>query len=166
MKALHVSSLVSGFFLAAACGPFDAGEVCGQSGVAPTPEEVADGFGTALVDGAPWQGPGSWAPGGNASVDVGTLSMVIAVDETGTEVADLIARRAFPICVPLGARSEQSGNASFEGSFLTDEAHTGGVAILEESDGLLLGRFSLEVTSPSTGESKRITDGAFRAERR
>jgi hypothetical protein len=166
MKALHALPLAFCLPLAGACGPLDAGEVCNQNGLAPTAEEVADGQGKALVDGSPWEGSGSWAPGSNASVDIGTLSMVIAVDETGTEVADLIARRAFPICVPLGARSEKSGNASFEGSFITDENHTGGVAILEEDGGLLLGRFSLDLQSPSTGDSKRITEGAFRVERR
>ncbi len=148
------------------CGPGDPADVCGVSGVPPTSDDVQNGFGQALRGGEIWKEEGSWAPGPNASIDIGTLSMVVAFDETGTQTSDLIARRAFPICVPLGERSPVSGNANFEGSFITDASHTGAVAILDEEGGFLVGRFEVEVVSPNDGTEIALGEGAFRLERR
>lgn len=152
--------------LPAACGPTDPADVCGLSGVPPTVDEVQDGFGQALKDGESWKEAGSWGAGPNASIDIGTLSMVIAFDETGTQSSELIARRAFPICVPLGERSPSSGNVSFEGIYVSDASHTGAVAILGEEDGFLLGRFAVDVVSPNDGSEVSLSEGVFRLERR
>lgn len=160
------SLLPVSLLVAVACGPGDPSDVCGQSGVIPTPDEAPNGFATATLDGQRWREAGSWAAGPNASLDLGTLSMIIAADETGTATSDLVARRAFPICVPLGARSETSGNVSFDGSYVSDESHTGGLAILGEEDGFLAGRFAVDLQSPSSGNEVSFEEGAFRVERR
>lgn len=150
-----------------ACGPADPVEVCGLSGAAPTADDVRDGFGRAERDGQPFEEAGSWGAAPQASIDIGTLSLTVPYDETGTEVTDLIARRAFPICVRLGERSDTVGAGNLvDGGYITDAGHTGAVAILGEEGGLLLGRFAVELISSSEGAETSFTDGAFRLERR
>jgi hypothetical protein len=160
LALLYASVLTSG------CGPGEPADVCGQSGVVPTADDVQDGFGRADREEEPFSAAGSWAPGANASIDIGTLSLIVPNDETGTETADLISRRAFPICVPLGARSERSGSAIFGGVYLSNASHTGGVAILGEQGGLLLGRFSVELVHNNTSEELSFEGGVFRVGRR
>jgi hypothetical protein len=61
-------------------------------------------------------------------------------------VADLIEAAAFPICVPIGDRSETSGSANLVGGgFVSDATHTGGVAILGREGDTLLGRFAFDL---------------------
>jgi hypothetical protein len=162
-RSLALVALSSVAFLA--CSP-DPGEVCGVSGVIPEESEVALGRGEAMQDGAAFSGGASWAPGPNSSLDIGTLSIIIGVDESGTATADLIERGAFPICVPVGERDINSGSAQLVGTALvSDASHTGGVAILAESGGVISGRFAVDLADTSGGTTS-FTDGVFRAERR
>lgn len=151
----------------AACGPADPVEVCGLPGAAPTADDVQNGFGEALRDGQAFREAGSWGAAPQASIDIGTLSLMIPFDETGTAVSDLIARRAFPICIPLGERSDTVGAGNLvEGAYITDAQRKGAVAILGEEGGFLQGRFELDLFSPSRGEETSFRDGVFRLERR
>lgn len=151
----------------AACGPTDPADVCGLSGVPPTADDVQNGFGEALRDGAPFKEAGTWGAAPLASIDIGTLSLAVPFDETGTEVTDLIARRAFPICARLGDRSDTVGAGNLvEGGYVTDASHTGAVAILGEDGGFLTGRFVVDLISSSEGAETSFTDGVFRLERR
>jgi hypothetical protein len=142
-------------------------EICGLPTTLPGDDDVANGRGTATrSDGAAFDEAGSWS---TVSLDivVGTLTMTASADETGSRVADLIEAAAFPICVPIGERSETSGSANHVGdNLISDATHTGGVAILAEEGGLLIGRFSVDLEAPSTGEERSITDGVFRVGRR
>lgn len=149
------------------CGPSDPADVCGLSGVLPTSDEVENGFGAAVRDGQPFKEAGTWGAAPLGSIDIGTLSLAIPFDETGTEVTDLIARRAFPICVRLGERSDTVGAANLvEGGYVTDAQHTGAVAILGEEGGFLVGRFVIDLVSESEGAETSFEDGVFRLERR
>lgn len=151
----------------AACGPSDPVDVCGLSGVAPSADDVSNGFGAASRDGQAFREAGSWGAAPRASIDIGTLSLAVPFDETGTDVSDLIARRAFPICVRLGERSETVGAGNLvDGGYVTDSQRTGAVAILGEEGGFLLGRFELDLYSPSRGDETSFRDGVFRLERR
>jgi hypothetical protein len=163
MRAILMSIALTSLLLSA-CGPGGA-DVCGLSGVVPTTADVLDGRARGSQDGTAFDIGGTWAPGPSGSIDIGTLSMVIAVDETGTDVGDLVGRRAFPICIPLGERSETSGNASWDGSYITDSSHTGAVAILDEDAGFLAGRFEVTLLE-SGGAMTAFTDGVFRLPQR
>jgi hypothetical protein len=138
-------------------------EICGQPTTLPTDDDVADGRGAATrSDGAAFDEAGSWS---TASLDivVGTLTMTASVDETGSQVAELIEAAAFPICVPIGERSETSGSANHVGdNLISDATHTGGVAILDRDGDTLIGRFGFELVSPVSGETVTFSDGAFR----
>lgn len=148
-----------------ACGP-GAEEVCGVRSAIPTADEVPDGTGSASLDGATFANSASWAPGPSSSLDIGTLSIIIALDESGTDTTDLLGRRAFPICVPIGERSPVMGSATYDGSYLTNATHTGSLGILDESNGVLIGRFKVDLVDNNDGSTISFTDGAFRAERR
>ncbi len=140
---------------------------CG--GLSTDPPDVADGKGTATrSDGAAFDGTASWGPGSNASVDVGVLDMVIAVDETGTDLDTLVGDGAFPICVPQASRSDKSGAANLleGGSFITDDAHTGDVLLLGVDGDILTGRFAFDMVSGDGASTLSFTDGAFKATRR
>lgn len=166
MTPLRLTLLATLLALGAlACGPDSPPDVCGLSGVKPETDEVLDGFASAQRDGEAWQEAGTWSPGPNAALNLGLLILTVAADETGTETTDLVARRAFPICIPLGLRSETSGNASFDGRFLTDASHGGSVAILGEQGGHLLGRFELELKDNNGTDTTAFTEGAFRVPR-
>lgn len=148
---------------ASACSP-DVTETCGFTQAAPSADEVIDGFVVAALGAERFEKTGSWSSGTNGDITAGTLSMVIAFDESGTRVDDLVGRGAFPICIPLGARSPQSGNATYDSRFLSDADHTGMVAIQGQEGAFLTGRFAVtlrdntDVAAPSI----RFEDGAFR----
>ena len=150
-------------FLAACPGPPDT--VCGQSSTPPTADDVTEGNGRATrSDGAAFDFAGSWSP--NASdVVIGTLTMEMPVDESGLKTTDLIADGAFPICVPMGARSETSGRALLPPTFGTDNNTSGGLAILDKDGDTLFGRFSFEMTD-SGGTTVSFDDGAFIVDQR
>ncbi len=148
------------------CAP-PSGPVCGLSAVPPTVEEVADGRGMAVrSDGEAFDVEGSWAPAPSSSVDLGTLSMIMQFDETGSAVDDLIADGAFPICVPQGERGAESGAANLvDGGFVTNATHDGGLALLGKDGDLLLGRFAFTLVDPS-GTELTFSEGAFRVPQR
>jgi hypothetical protein len=165
MHRFTLPAALAVFALSIACGP-DGADVCGVSSVDPDDSEIADGMGEALLDGSAFSNMASWAPGPNSSLDIGTLSMIIAFDETGTQTTDLLERRAFPICVPLGERSDTSGSAAYDGPYLTNATQNGGVALLGEEGGVLSGRFALDLVHNVDGSVISFTEGVFRAERR
>lgn len=135
--------------------------VCGMSGALPTEDEVAAGQGNGLRDGESFTEEGSWGPGPSSSVDVGVLSMIIVNDESGSETEELITRGAFPICIQLGERSEDSGSANYVlGGFITDDSTGGSLSILGIEGNNLLGRFEVDLKN-GAGETLSITDGAF-----
>ncbi|MBM4282248.1 MAG: hypothetical protein FJ137_16335 [Deltaproteobacteria bacterium] len=150
----------------AGCTP-PAGQVCGLSVAPPAPDEVNDGRGTAVrSDGVPFDVEGDWAPAPSSSLVLGTLTMGMQFDETGTAVDDLIADGAFPICVPQGERGDKSGAANLlDGGFVTDATRNGGLAILGKEADLLLGRFAFTLIDPS-GVELTFSDGAFRVPQR
>ena len=147
--------------LAGCPGPVE--QICGQSTELP---DVADGFGEATrSDGETFREAGTWGPAPSSTIVIGVLTMIIANDETGVVVDDLIADGAFPICVPQADRSETSGQANLvEGGFVTDAEHTGGVAILAKEGDTLIGRFGFDLVS-GTGELS-FSDGVFRVPQR
>lgn len=144
------------------CGP-SLDNACGISGGLPPEGAPADGTLDATLDGAAFsQGDATWSDDSNGSLVAGTLTMVIAVDETGTSVGELVGRRAFPICVPLGERSETSGQATFDSAFVTSASSTGSLSILDEQAGVITGRFQVNLSSGG-GETRAFSDGVFRA---
>lgn len=152
--------------LALACSP-ELEDACGLPAAVPTTDEVPDGYVRATLDGQPFEATGTWSDGPSASIDAdGPLSMIIAKDQTATSTIELVGRGAFPICVPLGERSDTSGNATWDSSFVTDKDHTGMVAILGEDAGFLLGRFEVELVDANNGAVTKFEDGVFRAQRR
>lgn len=159
--------LFTAFALAFPClvgCPNDLTEVCDLPAAIP---EVDEGQGSATRDGELFEGPATWSPGANASVNVGLLSMVVAKDITGADFDDLIADGALPICVPQGERGNTSGNSSFNDSpgFVTDAAHPGNVALLSFDNDVLVGRFSMTLVNSGSAETTEFTDGVFAATR-
>jgi hypothetical protein len=148
--------------LAACPGPPE--EICGQSTALPT---IDEGFGEATrSDGEEFREEGNWGPAPASSITIGTLDMIIANDEEGLAVDDLIADGAFPICVPQRDRSETSGAANLvEGGFVTNAEHTGGVAILGKEGDVLIGRFGFELVD-NGGTTLTFSDGVFRVPQR
>lgn len=139
-------------------------EVCGLSTDLP---EVDPGFGAAArSDGQPFNTQASWAPGANASVTIGTLDMIVAKDESGSDFDTLVEDGALPFCVPLGERSPASGNAVLASpSGVTNAEQTGGVAILALEGDVLVGRFVVDLAL-TRGGTLSFIDGIFRARRR
>lgn len=150
--------------LLAAC-PANLTEVCSLSGA--VPDNVENGRGSASMDGAPFDGPATWSPGSNASINIGLLTMVVAKDVTGTDFDELIADNALPICVPQGDRSDTSGNAALNEApgFVTDAAHTGSVALLTFDNDVIVGRFAFDLVNSGSGETREFEDGVFAATR-
>lgn len=154
------------FFVGGCPGPVE--EICGQSTALP---DVASGVAEATrSDGAAFNADaGSWALAPSSSVVIGTLTMIMANDEAGLVVDDLIADGAFPICVPQGARSETSGQANLSDasdSFVTDDAHDGGLALLGKEGDDLIGRFGFDMVSGDGSTTLTLSDGAFRLPQR
>jgi hypothetical protein len=143
------------------CGP-DINNACGLTGGIPSEDEAPSGRLVATLDGQPFSQAATWSDGPNGSLDSGTLTAIITVDQSGTDVPDLIGRRAFPICVPLGERSETSGQATFDGSFVTNASNTGNLSILDEADGIIVGRIAVTL-GEAGGDTHVFADGAFRA---
>ena len=86
----------------------------------------------------------------------------VLVAHSAERMFDLIEAAAFPICVPVGARSETSGAANLVGGgFVSDATHTGGVALLAKDGDTLLGRFAFDLANPA-GDTLTFSDGAFR----
>ncbi|HEY1099026.1 MAG TPA: hypothetical protein VGF99_08855 [Myxococcota bacterium] len=134
--------------------------VCGLSTVVPGDDEVASGRGTATrSDGEAFDEAGSWTA--NGDVTIGLLSFVGGKDEAGIDLAQLISAGSFPICQRLGDRSETVGQGIF-GGLVTSATHTGALSILGLEDGVLSGRFDVEVANPAGTEVVQFTDGAFR----
>ena len=149
-------------FVLVGCGP-SLDNACGLSGGVPGDGAPAAGTLQASLDGSPFtQADATWSDDSNGSLVAGTLTIVIAVDETGTSVGELVGRRAFPICVPLGERSETSGQATFDSAFVTSATSTGSLSILDEADGVITGRFQVDLTSGG-GDARAFDDGVFRA---
>lgn len=151
--------------LALSACPADLTEVCELPG--DVPEDVEAGEGKATLDGAPFEGPATWSPGSNASINIGLLTMVVAKDTTGTDFDELIADNALPICVPQGERSGTSGNAALNDApgFVSDAAHRGSVALLQFDNDVLTGRFAFELVNSGSGETRTFEDGVFAATR-
>lgn len=149
---------------AVGCEPAAEDSACGLSRTPPSAEEVMEGFVNATANGAPYTKSGSWSSGSNGDITAGTLSMIIANDETGSVVSELVGKGAFPICVPLGERSPSSGSAAYESKFVTDASHTGMVAILGEDAGFLFGRFEVQLKdgSGNSADTVAFTNGTFR----
>lgn len=146
--------------LAAAGCPGAPAESCGQSTTPPTEDDVARGRGKATrSDGVALDAEGSWSVA-QSDVVVGTLVMQMPVDETGATVTDLIADGAFPICVPMGERSETSGAANLLPGFVTNANTRGGLAVLAKDGDTLFGRFAFDMQDQQ-GNSLAIDDGVF-----
>lgn len=148
-----------------ACGP-EVTDACGAlSGVVPSAADVAPGALLASLDQADFTASGTWGDGPNGSIDAGLLSLIIPRDESGTLVSELVGRGAFPICIPLGERSDKSGNATYDSTYVTDANHTGMVAILAEEEGHIVGRFEVNLRS-GNGDMTAFENGRFRLPRR
>lgn len=160
----HAALLACACLLGTSCAE-GAGDVCGLSSALP---EVDAGFGAATrSDGEDFNAQASWALGSNASLTVGTLDMIVAKDSTGSDFDTLLEDAAFPFCVPLGARSDTSGNATLNDSpvGVSDASHTGGVAVLALEGDVLVGRFEVDLALNGGGVLS-LTDGVFRATQR
>lgn len=159
------SSLLLGLLLVVGAGcPGAPTEICGQSTELP---DIEEGFGKATrSDGVAFEEEGTWAAAPSSSVVIGVLTMIIANDDEGLVVDDLISDGAFPICVPQAARSETAGAANFvDGGFVTDDTNKGGLAILGKDGDVLIGRFSFDMAAPG-GDTLSFDDGVFRLPQR
>lgn len=157
-------------FMLAACPANIPADCSSLSSSEPSDAEVGLGVQATKSDGSTFSDTISWAPGPSTSIDSGTggVSLIVARDVTGTDVADLVGRGAFPICVTLAARSDVSGSANINlngKAYVSDDTHSGAALILGEKDGLLIGRFAVDVVSPD-GSTESLQNGAFRAQRR
>lgn len=137
---------------------------CG--GLSEAEPDVAEGKGTATrSDGVAFSKDAFWSPGTNASIDVGTLDMKVANDETGSSFDQLVADGALPICVPLAERAANAGAGNFvETGAVTDASHTGHVLIIKNDGTLLTARFAMDLKQPD-GSTLSFTDGKVRARR-
>jgi len=139
-------------------------EICGQSTALP---EIEEGFGSATrSDGEAFKEEGTWAAAPSSSVVIGVLTMIMANDDEGLVVDDLISDGAFPICVPQASRSETAGAANYvDGGFVTDDTNKGGLAILGKDGDVLIGRFGFDLAAPN-GDTLSFDDGVFRLPQR
>ena len=160
--------LLSVFFLLSSlgCGPADDILVCGSlSATLPSVEEIGSGQVTWEEAQIAYAEPGTWSAGSNGDITFSTISMVIAKSETGENTDDLIEAGLFPICIPLGERSEQSGNATDTGTFVTDANHEGMIAILGQENDEIIGRFFVTMGN-AAGETRALEKGLFRVPQR
>lgn len=168
LRDLSALLLVTTFFVG--CGP-DGEEFCGLSAAVPEESEVTEGnlradFTTAEGSEENFAERGTWGPGPSASIEAGFLSLIVARDETGSDVTDLIERGAFPICIPLRDRSDSSGQANYvEGGFVTNNNATGNLSILGRDGNSIIGRFEALLEN-TQGQSLSFTDGAFHVPQR
>lgn len=166
MRAIYALSFgfLAPLLFAACTGP--AGEACGLEGGLPTTDEVGSGQLLALKDGADFDVTGSWKRPPGGSLTGGSLDIIIEHDGEGAETADLIDNETFPICVPIGARAEDSGQANYvDGGFVSDDSHGGMLAILGTEGGEILGRFSFSLANPA-GTEMSFESGIFRVPER
>jgi hypothetical protein len=131
----------------------------------PTLTEIASAQVSWVEAGVTQNDSGTWSDGSNGDITFGTISMVIAKSQNGEDTADLITANTFPICIPLGERSEQGGNATDTGTFVTDAMHTGMIAILGQENGEIVGRFQV-VMGNASGEIRDLQEGLFRVPQR
>jgi hypothetical protein len=138
------------------------GELCGLPTTPIGDDEVGSGQGKGTrSDGDELQGTSSWRPAPQANVVVGTLSFDgFSRDEVGSDVFELIANGAFPICVRLGERNEDTGNATLPPAFVTSSTQTGVMVLTDNRDGVLGGRFDVSFAGLT------VSDGVFRATQR
>lgn len=141
------------------CGP-NLENACGLSGGIPA--DLAANTFSASLDGEAFNESASISLGSNGSITAGLLSIIVAVDESGTAVDELIGRKAFPICVPLAERSVTTGQASFPPAFITNAQSTGTLSILDEQGGEIFGRFESELADNGGGAPVNFTEGEFR----
>lgn len=170
MRLATAFVLVTSFTGLAGCGP-DGEEFCGLSAALPEESEVSDGnlradFTTAEGSEEDFNERGTWGPGPSASIEAGFLSLIVARDDTGSDVTELIERGAFPICIPLRDRSDTSGQANYvEGGFVTNNNATGNLSILERDGNNIVGRFEALLEN-TQGEALSFTSGAFNVPQR
>ena len=146
----------------AGCGSGEPNLVCGGlSGALPAADEITAGQVTWVEAGVSNGESGSWNGGSNGDITFGTITLIIAKDETGSDTDALIEAGSFPICIPLGERSAQSGNATDTGAFVTDANHGGHAVILSEDNGEITGRFDFTMGNAG-GETRALTNGVFR----
>ena len=163
---MHKMIIFSGLFVVAlgvtACGEAEPDLICGGlSSALPTPEEAVSGLASWSEAGVSESEPGSWNGGTNGDITFGTITLIIAKDENGNNIDDLVSGGTFPICIPLGERSEQSGNATDTGAFVTDANNGGHVVILGQEANDLIGRFDFTMGNAS-GQVRELTNGVFR----
>lgn len=163
-RSLVTAALALSAAALAACTP-PAATVCdGLDGTLPTTAEVAQGKVVATRGTDAFSESGSWSVGPNASLNGGLLSMIIARAEGGEDTSDLIDQGAFPICIQLGARDAQTGQASLAGSdHVTNDTHGGTLAILGRDGTTIIGRFAVDLVG-GDGSVESFTDGAFRVD--
>ncbi len=148
------------------CGQEDDGLVCGSlSATLPTVEDIGSGQVSWEETQIAYAEQGTWSGGSNGDITFSTISMVIAKSETGENTDGLIDAGLFPICIPLGERSEQSGNATDTGTFVTDANHEGMIAILGQENGEIIGRFFVTMGN-AAGETRALEKGLFRIPKR
>jgi len=143
------------------CGP-SLDNACGLGGVIPS--DLPENTVVANLEGAPFSQNATVTLNSNGSITAGLLSIIIARDETGTLTEDLILRRAFPICIPLGERADDVGQAIYDGTYNTNENNTGMLSILSEEEGAIFGRFESQVGDTQGGPSLTFSEGAFNIE--
>lgn len=152
--------------VALAAGCTGGGDACGFEGGTPTTDDIGSGQVSADRDGSPFTATGTWRPPPGGSFTAGNLDVIMENDEEGNATADLISEGTFPICVPIGARAEDSGQANLvEGGYVSDESNGGMFAILAEEDGEIVGRFEFTLANTS-GETTTFSEGIFRVPQR
>ena len=142
------------------CGP-PAEAFCGLPSAVPTTDDVAEGVARAALDGADWEEPATYSVGPGASFVAGTLTIDFVADEAVAAVEELVGRGAFPVCLRLGARAEDTMSANLvDEGLVTSGTDAGAVTILDAEGDTLVGRFAIDFGT------RAFTDGVFRATKR
>jgi hypothetical protein len=140
-------------------------EFCELSSSTPTATEIEEGLVTATQDGSAFEGEGSWSAT-TGSLTGGLLDIIIQNDESGERTADKVSAGDFPICVQIGDRSDNVGQANLvSGGFVSDADNTGSLSILAQEGDYIVGRFSFSLADTS-GETTVFEDGLFRVAER
>lgn len=152
--------LLAVVLLGTACGP-PAEAFCDLEQTLPPESDVPVGAAEWSQDGAAVEEEATYSVGPGASFVAGTLTIDLVADETGTSIEELVERGAFPVCVRIGARAEDTMSANLvDEGLVSDASHTGALSILAAEGDTLVGRFELELGDHA------LTDGKFRATKR